>query len=100
EAARRRSRAPAPSQAAVAERLGRSIASHAIDLDRATQAMVGQAVVIIRACRERALLVDYLQRRLPDAVIIWDRRRDAMDTFLLALEAAGDGPALHMEDDV
>lgn len=61
---------------------------------------MGQAVVIIRACSERALFVDYLQRRLPEAVIVWDRRRDAMDTFLLALEAAGDGPALHMEDDV
>lgn len=43
--------------------------------------------------------VEYLLRRLPDARVVWDRHSNAMETFLRALEAAGDAAALHMEDD-
>jgi hypothetical protein len=62
--------------------------------------MVGQAVIIIRACGERARFVDYLLSRLPGSLVVWDLWSDAMETFLRALEAAGDSAALHMEDDV
>lgn len=63
--------------------------------------MVGSVITIIRAVLpERQDYVDYLTARLPSAIVVRDRRRDAMDTFLRALEAAGAGAALHLEDDV
>lgn len=64
--------------------------------------MVGSAVTqfLIRACRERQEFVDYLLERIPGAVVIYDTNRNAMDTFRAALAAAGDGPAVHMEDDI
>jgi hypothetical protein len=55
---------------------------------------------IIRAVRDRREFIDYLTRALPTAEWCFDEKRDAMDTFLRALDMAGDGPALHMEDDV
>ena len=30
----------------------------------------------------------------------WDRKRDAMDTFLRAMRMAGDDPCIHLEDDI
>lgn len=55
---------------------------------------------IIRACRERQEFVDYLLDRIPGAVVVYDTNRNAMDTFRTALASVGDGPAVHMEDDV
>lgn len=55
---------------------------------------------LIRAVPERAPMVDYLRARLPTAEVVWDQRRDAYDTFELALEAAGDDAAVHLEDDI
>lgn len=56
--------------------------------------------IIIRAVRERAEFIAYLQRELPSAEWCFDERRDAMDTFLRALNMAGDDPVVHMEEDV
>lgn len=58
--------------------------------------------VIVRAVRapEREGYHAYLRDRLPGATWVFDERRDAMDTFLRALAAAGVGGALHVEDDV
>lgn len=57
--------------------------------------------MIIRAVLpERAAFVDYLKGVLPEAQFCIDKTRNAMDTFLSALDMAGDGPALHMEEDV
>lgn len=58
------------------------------------------AVMIIRAVSERQDYVEALTEALPDAQVVWDQRRDAMDTFLRALELAGRRPAIHMEDDI
>jgi hypothetical protein len=56
--------------------------------------------VIIRAVLpDRQSYVDYLTSELPEAKLCIDQTRNAMDTFLAALVMAGDGPALHMEDD-
>ena len=56
--------------------------------------------IIIRAVRERAEFIAYLEERLPTAEWCFDQRRDAMHTFLRALEMAGDDPVVHMEEDV
>lgn len=45
-------------------------------------------------------MVAYLQRHLPDAEFAMDRRRDGFDTLDLALEMAGDDPAVHLEEDI
>lgn len=47
-----------------------------------------------------AEFVNYLASRLSYVEFVFDRRRDAMDTYLRALKAAGDGPSLHMEEDI
>jgi hypothetical protein len=54
---------------------------------------------IIRTVPERVDTLAAILRELPDAIIVRDRCRDAMDTFLRALDAAGDSPAVHIEDD-
>lgn len=62
---------------------------------------MGPTVTIIRAVLpERQACVQYLIQNLPRSAVIKDRHRDAMDTFLRALQAAGDRPALHLEDDI
>lgn len=61
--------------------------------------MVGP--IVIRACRERQEFVDYLLRKLrgQEVIVVWDKTKNAMDTFLEALRVAVDRPALHMEED-
>lgn len=56
--------------------------------------------LIIRAMRERQECVDYLSAHLPDAEFCFDQTRNAMDTFLSALDLAGDDPVVHMEEDI
>ena len=56
--------------------------------------------MIVQAVRDRAEMVEYLQERLPDLEVCWDTQGDAMMTFLAALRMSGDGPTLHLEDDV
>ena len=45
--------------------------------------------IIIRAVRDRAPYIDYLTERLPAAEWCFDQKRNAMDTFLRALDMAG-----------
>jgi hypothetical protein len=54
--------------------------------------------IVIQTMGEQCYL-DYLTPKLPGAVWVYDRYRDAMETFARCLAAAGDGPCLHMEDD-
>lgn len=56
--------------------------------------------IIIRAVPERAEFIDYLKEKLPSAEWCFDQKRNAMDTFLRALDMAGDDPVVHMEEDV
>lgn len=56
--------------------------------------------IIIRSVPERAEFLAYLRRHLPNAVVCMDSTRDATDTLCAAFALAGDGPAIHMEDDV
>lgn len=56
--------------------------------------------IIIRAVRSRTGFVGYLQRHLPQAEILYDSTGNAMDTFLEALVMAGEGPCVHMEEDI
>lgn len=55
--------------------------------------------IIIRAMREREPFIAYLTQELPHAEWCFDQKRNAMDTFLRALEMAGSQSAVHMEDD-
>lgn len=56
--------------------------------------------IIIRACKERTDYIKQIVNHIPDAIIVWDQCGNAMETFYRALEAAGDAPVIHMEDDV
>lgn len=56
--------------------------------------------IIVRAVRERAEMVEYLQRHIPDLRVVWDERRDGFDTLDRALELAGELPAVHIEEDI
>lgn len=58
------------------------------------------AQIIIRTCRGREVFLEYLMCRLPEARVAVDTTQNAMDTFRLACRIAGDGEAVHMEDDV
>lgn len=58
------------------------------------------ASVVIRTCDGREQYLAYLVQRIPDAVVVQDKTRNAMDTFRDALFVVGDGCAVHMEDDV
>lgn len=56
--------------------------------------------VIIRAVPARKATVDYLQDRIPEAEVIWDHHGEGCwSTFLPALRM-GDGPTVHLEDDI
>lgn len=56
--------------------------------------------IIVRAMPERVSFISYLREKLPTAEFCFDQKRDAMDTFVRAMEMAGDDPCLHMEEDV
>jgi len=55
--------------------------------------------VICRAVESRRSYLADLVREIPYLEIVWDRYRDPMDTFLRAMELAGDDPVIHLEDD-
>ena len=56
--------------------------------------------IIIQAVRERADLVGELLEALPHSEVVWDSKKNAMNTFLKSLKVVGSGPALHLEDDI
>lgn len=57
--------------------------------------------IIIKAIPgKRQGYIDYLNHYLPEAEYCWDQCRNHMDTFIRALEQAGDEPCIHMEDDI
>lgn len=56
--------------------------------------------IIIRAVKERAEFIDYLQKHLPSAEWCFDKTKNAMDTFLDAMQMAGNDPVVHMEEDI
>ena len=49
---------------------------------------------------ERVECIKYLKRVLPQIEIVWDKTFNHMDTFLSALDRAGDDAVVHMEDDI
>jgi hypothetical protein len=56
--------------------------------------------VVVAAIRAREPFVMYLQKHIPDLEIVWDEKRDSMDTFLRSTALVGDDPAIHLEDDI
>ena len=56
--------------------------------------------MIVRAMPERADFILYLREKLPQAEFCFDQKRNAMDTFVRAMEMAGNEPCLHMEEDI
>jgi hypothetical protein len=56
--------------------------------------------IIVRCVPERAEFIRYLRKRIPEAIYYFCPERDAVAAFIGALELAGDGAAVHMEDDV
>ena len=56
--------------------------------------------IVIQAVRSRTPVVEYLTKHLPQAEVCWDTTSNAMLTFMAALKMAGDGPSLHLEDDI
>lgn len=56
--------------------------------------------IIMRTCQGRERYVDYLVNTVPGIIVAHDRIHDAVDTFALAMEIAGEEEALHIEDDI
>ena len=56
--------------------------------------------IIIKAIEDRQQYIDYLKKHLPNAEFCMDKKRDAFDTFLRALELAEDDAVIHMEEDI
>lgn len=54
---------------------------------------------LVRAMQERTPYLADLQAAIPQLEIVWDEKRDAMDTWLRALAEAGADPVVHLEDD-
>lgn len=55
---------------------------------------------IVRTTPECNSWVEYLQGKIPGLIVCMDTTRNAMDTFLKAMEIAGDSPCVHLEDDI
>lgn len=55
---------------------------------------------IIRLMPEREKFLPEIKEQIPNLIIVRDKTRNAMDTFLDALEAAGEDAAVHLEDDI
>lgn len=56
--------------------------------------------IIVRAVPERVDCIAYLRRHLPSAEWVFDERRDAWNTFMRALDLAGQDPCIHLEEDI
>ncbi len=59
--------------------------------------------VFIRGMREipeRRKSIQAILSQVPEAILVWDTTRNAMDTWCKSLEAAGEGPAVNVEDDI
>ena len=56
--------------------------------------------IIVRTCDDRENFLCYLIERIPNLIVVKDKDRNAMHTFLDALEIAEDYPCVHLEDDI
>jgi hypothetical protein len=57
--------------------------------------------ILIRAVpNQRVECVEYLKTNIPNAEIFYDTKRNAMTTFLEALEYVGSEECVHMEEDI
>jgi hypothetical protein len=56
--------------------------------------------IIIRSVKDRTEFISYLQKNLPEAQWCFDKNHNAMDTFLDAMQMAGESPCVHMEEDI
>lgn len=54
----------------------------------------------VTAVEERRPNVNYLLRHIAALEVVWDQRRDFMDTYLRACALAGHDPVVRLEDDV
>ena len=56
-------------------------------------------MTVIRTVPERAHYLDHFRERLKNPIFVKDRKRSAMDTFLLSLEVVDNNPAIMFDDD-
>jgi hypothetical protein len=56
--------------------------------------------VMVTAVFARMPYVEYLQSHIPDLEIVWDKERNAMETFLRATRLSGDDPIIRLEEDI
>lgn len=55
---------------------------------------------IVTAVSERSTNVLYLQRHISNLEIVWDKHRNAMETFIRGCLITGDDGAVRLEDDI
>lgn len=55
--------------------------------------------VLCRAVENRRHYLNDLLLEMPALEVVWDRKQDPMETFLRAMAEAGEGQAIHLEDD-
>ena len=56
--------------------------------------------IIIKAVKEREPYVNMIKQEIPKAIIVWDKHKDAMETYLRALKTAEDNATIQLEDDI
>ena len=55
---------------------------------------------ILTAVKDRMANVIYLQKHIPNLVIVWDEQRNAMETFRRAWRQYQDVPTIRIQDDI
>lgn len=56
--------------------------------------------IIVKAVKEREPYVNIIKQEIPEVIVVWDKKKDAMDTYLRALETAKDEATIQLEDDI
>ena len=55
---------------------------------------------ILTAVKDRMPNVEYLQKHIPNLVVVWDEQRNAMETFRRAWKQYQDIPTIRIQDDI
>lgn len=55
---------------------------------------------IVTAVKERMPFILYLEKHIPNLQIVWDKKRDPMDTFMRAWGEHPDNASLRFQDDI
>ena len=56
--------------------------------------------IVCTAIKDRINFVKYLRHHIPELKVVWDKKRDPMETFMRAWKEYPDKPSLRLQDDI